>query len=595
MNIDEIYEKFFSREFMEDNKSKFNDIISHIQGCKDEFKLLTEGPNIDKIINRMDNPSYKLNNEIKLINSGLELEYDFKDFWKIIKNYIPTSIKKISVPLSRDTIDVKFFSRFPNLEEIEITDYLMLDSEELEYIFKNTNVKTIKVKSTYMLNQIAGVTSTNAVAFYKDIKIMNIDSISKTSNEELVNVDASEINMNHLLGIIKEYPNIKRMDIDMKDKRYSIKLNKKDVEIKIVGSNLDDACTMFDLFKSHGFNVKKIVVSIENKDDKIIEYTKHDYSKLDALSKDTELIISYDGSFLTTSSYEEFKGLVESMRWYKKIITDYDLSPLEKLTFAYDIMKTFHYNESKENTRDSRNPHRIIETGNIVCVGYTSMLDEMLRGIDSNLQVGEFSCTCYKDDDKTLLGYHSRSMIRIDDDKYNIHGIYALDATWDSFKKNGKEVLDKDYDDLSLYKYFMVPFTKYKTFFPHDTMPKFFEGKLASLNDELTSKTIEEKIEKMPDEVSHEEGELSFEEKDMFDSFITQGLLDVLGTNKEKLSSFNSRRLSYKEFLQLIRIVRQAEGYSQEYLEDEIAKIGRINGKYFNEEQLEEREKDKTL
>ena len=141
----------------------------------------------------------------------------------------------------------------------------------------------------------------------------------------------------------------------------------------------------------------------------------------------------------------------------------------------------------------------------------------------------------------------------------------------------------------------MVPFTKYKTFFPHDTMPKFFEGKLASLNDELTSKTIEEKIEKMPDEVSHEEGELSFEEKDMFDSFITQGLLDVLGTNKEKLSSFNSRRLSYKEFLQLIRIVRQAEGYSQEYLEDEIAKIGRINGKYFNEEQLEEREKDKTL
>ena len=46
----------------------------------------------------------------------------------------------------------------------------------------------------------------------------------------------------------------------------------------------------------------------------------------------------------------------------------------------------------------------------IVCVGYSKLLEEILKGIDPNLAVTTFS-----------IPEHRRNIVRIDDEKYNIH------------------------------------------------------------------------------------------------------------------------------------------------------------------------------
>ena len=39
---------------------------------------------------------------------------------------------------------------------------------------------------------------------------------------------------------------------------------------------------------------------------------------------------------------------------------------------------------------------------------------------------------------------HSRTLLHLDDDKYNIHGLFTLDATWDSSRKELSSVTDKE-------------------------------------------------------------------------------------------------------------------------------------------------------
>lgn len=113
------------------------------------------------------------------------------------------------------------------------------------------------------------------------------------------------------------------------------------------------------------------------------------------------------------------------------------LSPLEKYICAYQFVANFVYkdeNKESENYLKSRNLVSILTGDKIVCVGYAAMLKEICTriGIQSEIQHWHFS-----DND---IG-HANNLVRIDDDKYNIHTIYYADACWDS-----KRVTDKKHD-----------------------------------------------------------------------------------------------------------------------------------------------------
>lgn len=115
------------------------------------------------------------------------------------------------------------------------------------------------------------------------------------------------------------------------------------------------------------------------------------------------------------------------------------LSPFEKYLAVYDIVKRFRaYNGTNNADLDTYVLKYLLDDNNtlIVCAGYARLLEELLTRVGVpckklNVQVGKPREEAIADDD---IKYepHARDIVMIDDDKYNIHGIYLADPTWDS-------------------------------------------------------------------------------------------------------------------------------------------------------------------
>ena len=121
-----------------------------------------------------------------------------------------------------------------------------------------------------------------------------------------------------------------------------------------------------------------------------------------------------------------------------------NLSPLEKYLAVYDIVKSFKpYKDNEEDKRQSRELRYILKDDNeyIVCVGFARLLLELLNRIEIpckylHVDVDDSYENKYSNDNLNInfVG-HARNLIKIDDDKYNIHGIYLSDSTFDNKKE----------------------------------------------------------------------------------------------------------------------------------------------------------------
>lgn len=167
------------------------------------------------------------------------------------------------------------------------------------------------------------------------------------------------------------------------------------------------------------------------------------------------------------------------------------LSPLEKYICAYQFVANFVYkneNTESENHFKSRNLVSILTGDKIVCVGYAAMLKEICTriGIQSEIQHWHFS------DDN--IG-HANNLVRIDDDKYNIHTIYYADACWDS-----KRVTDKKQDIPNTLIYSFMDFADilkiHPTLVNDDKNICLYEGLLSADLDNKYKKCQEEYAEK---------------------------------------------------------------------------------------------------
>ena len=163
------------------------------------------------------------------------------------------------------------------------------------------------------------------------------------------------------------------------------------------------------------------------------------------------------------------------------------LSPLEKYICAYQFVANFVYKEENtesENHFKSRNLVSILTGDKIVCVGHAAMLKEICTriGIQSEIQYWHFS------DDN--IG-HANNLVRIDDDKYNIHTIYYADACWDS-----KRVTDKKQDIPNTLIYSFMDFADILKI--HPTLVN--DGKNIRLYEGLLSVDLDNKYKKCQEE-----------------------------------------------------------------------------------------------
>ena len=149
--------------------------------------------------------------------------------------------------------------------------------------------------------------------------------------------------------------------------------------------------------------------------------------------------------------------------------------------------------------------------------------------------------------------------------------------------ENGTEKIDKDYNALDLYKYFMIPFSDYHKVFPHDSNVNFFRGDINYLNENLSEQNIDKAISSV--------NTMEEENKNKRSSFLPQSfnttnlfIADINDTFGDKgynfmLNMFKSKRVPKDKMMEIIRNVRMAEGYGKELIEAEMEKVSRIYDK----------------
>lgn len=148
-------------------------------------------------------------------------------------------------------------------------------------------------------------------------------------------------------------------------------------------------------------------------------------------------------------SFKEYKNTIEVINGIVEKIERCNFSPLEKIMYVYDLVRDKVYVEASENEDKmiSRNLSSALLGNKIVCVGYAVIFKTLLEklGIDCR-EIG-----LKKPGKKTG---HARNVIFVNDDKYDVHGVYYFDPTWDN-KKN-------EFDNNFLYSYRYFAMTKSK-------------------------------------------------------------------------------------------------------------------------------------
>ena len=206
----------------------------------------------------------------------------------------------------------------------------------------------------------------------------------------------------------------------IKNSKYQIELqgNPEDV-IEFINHSEDINSKNVVLIREDGY-----VFSIEDRDK--LHYIMKNLDNLENIS------VFADGN----NSEVPIKSYIDTIDYIDDIVNSikkYDLSPLEQVMYAYDIVRDRKYKQEtkKQNARESRDLTSVLLGDRIVCSGFSEILDKVCKklGFKSHIQH-------LRSEDMENLRGHARNSVHIKDDKYNIDGIYFFDSTWDCKRDN---------------------------------------------------------------------------------------------------------------------------------------------------------------
>ena len=146
--------------------------------------------------------------------------------------------------------------------------------------------------------------------------------------------------------------------------------------------------------------------------------------------KNVKLVVYSDSCYYTFKSYIKEEKLLNNL---VLPIKKQNLSPLEKYLAVYNIVKNYKpykiYEKHEKDFRKSACLKYILKNEYIVCTGFTTLLVTLCdRG---GIKVNEIGVDIDEKKGDGVL-HHSRCIVSIDDDKYNVHGLYMADPTWDN-------------------------------------------------------------------------------------------------------------------------------------------------------------------
>ena len=188
------------------------------------------------------------------------------------------------------------------------------------------------------------------------------------------------------------------------------------------------------------------------------------------LKEQNEKELIFKDSDISVNNEWELADVKKANKRVQKVcdrIINNNFSPLEAIAFIHKVVTlTFKYNECEDDPGLARSLVGALNTDNIVCVGYSLIVKAIVDKLnDENLmcdtQVLKFRNLDIEKNEELLLignlGGHAQNIIFINDEKYNVNGVYILDATFDC--KNDDYPRGKGYtnfllpvEDLMCYK-----------------------------------------------------------------------------------------------------------------------------------------------
>ena len=139
------------------------------------------------------------------------------------------------------------------------------------------------------------------------------------------------------------------------------------------------------------------------------------------------------------SGFVSIEDCIKTMNLIKEQadeIKKYNLSPMENIMVAYDLIRNREYKleDKNDDSFKSRDLSQILFDDKIVCSGFSNYFSAFLENFGLNMQ----SCK--------LIGVgskkgHERNVAYIKDDKYDVNGVYYFDVTWDCKEENSDQYL----------------------------------------------------------------------------------------------------------------------------------------------------------
>ncbi|MBQ2873500.1 MAG: hypothetical protein IJE89_05835 [Bacilli bacterium] len=278
------------------------------------------------------------------------------------------------------------------------------------------------------------MSNSNMISILK--KMVNF--IKKTSSEIKKSMEQREYNKFLKVYYKNEFQNKKELHVydNISHERVSyFYLLPSDAKIKF---HLKFTCSNTDEPESYKkiLEIFKILETHNRKYNIEIEVNNREYFRKSTIlehSSNINLTIFNDLYRYTKEKYLEEEKVLEELIFP---IRNSSLSPYEKYLAVYNIVKQYNvYNEDPINSSESRYLRYILKGDYIVCVGFSHLLETLLDKVSIPCMTLSAVVKEYYDTEDGVFyicGGHQRNVVKIDDDKYNIHGIYVVDSTWDN-------------------------------------------------------------------------------------------------------------------------------------------------------------------
>ena len=362
-----------------------------------------------------------------------------------------------------------------------------INDKTLKALIENKNIRHLvlgRLDDDYSLSR-------EVYDLLKDTSIEAIDT--RKVDEDLSDIFGEKIYYNNKKILISSYnydalKEIKSLSITKpytEEEIHYLKYVKNGIDIKIADfSDYDNIFKIVRRLKECGkeFHCVIEVQYLGTKEYKN-QFNEYIFTHLDTLEFGVNVYVGHMDEYSIREYAKYEKRLIEMIQ------PAMNLSPLEKYLFAYNVTKKFKkYKENNENGKEARSLYQIMDNEYMVCVGYETLLKDLLNklglesdyyssSVDIGLDNVPDDTYVLPDDVLVTKAHHARVMVNLVDPKYGIDGFYIADPTWDN-------VMDEDAYNFALmsgdeynglYRYNFISFTEVKEMFFVHSLDEFYQ------------------------------------------------------------------------------------------------------------------------